>query len=227
MSSIQYNNIENKKQLQPNNLGNKIIDNNDKIEKFIKKNKQYLPTEFDDLKVFTEYKQKKFNEQNNDNNINVIPENQIQKEANIKWYDITKSDHPLWINENTLPKRLTRFVDERYILTDTNNSSQQLLVILGIIIIIITIIELFIREYKKDKYNIQETNVTLNRVLAIIKLISGCIFLYYFIPNIVLRTSKPNDDIIQLGKSNRSIIELNKLRQSNKFFQSNKLFQIK
>ena len=123
------------------------------------------------------------------------------KEIDIKWYDITKSDHPLWINENTLPKRLTRFVDERYILTDTNEYSQKIMVVLGLIIIIITIIELYIREFKNDKYKIKETNIQLKLTLSVLKIFSSFAFLYYFIPNLILRTSKPNDDTIQLDKN--------------------------
>jgi hypothetical protein len=179
------------------------------VDNFIENNKKYLPTKFDDIKIFKDYKRELYQRQKTKNIVEkdgnfspiTIQEND-NKEINVKWYDITKDDHPLWTNENTLPKRLTRFVDERYILTDTTQTSQQAMVVLSIIIIIITIIELFIREYKNEKYNLKNTNETLMSVLSGLKLLSGCIFLYYFIPNLFLRTSKPNDDTIQLDKPN-------------------------
>jgi len=184
------------------------------VDKFIENNKNFLPTKFDEITEFKEYKKKiykdtrneinteKKNEENIYDNIGIkeIKSNN-NKEIDIKWYDITKSDHPLWINENTLPKRLTRFVDERYILTDTNEYSQKIMVVLGLIIIIITIIELYIREFKNDKYKIKETNIQLKLTLSVLKIFSSFAFLYYFIPNLILRTSKPNDDTIQLDKN--------------------------
>lgn len=151
---------------------NKKINEDIPLDNFILQYKDYLPTKFDHFNVY-------------------------DSTRDGKWYNFTKTDHPLWVNENNLSNRFNRFVDERYILTDTTDGSQRIILGLTVLITIILIIQFFMQEYQNDKNNIKEnieynTTFILKKSIQLLKGLSIIAILYYSIPNLFLRTTKPN-----------------------------------
>ena len=142
------------------------------VDNFIMQYKDYLPTKFDHFNIY-------------------------DSTRDGKWYNFTKKDHPLWVNQNNLTNRFNRFVDERYILTDTTDGSQRIILGLTVLITIILIIQFFMQEYQNDKNNIKEnivydTTFILKKSIQLLKGLSIIAILYYSIPNLFLRTTKPN-----------------------------------
>ena len=151
---------------------NKKINEDIPLDNFILQYKDYLPTKFDHFKVY-------------------------DSTRDGKWYNFTKTEHPLWVNENNLSNRFNRFVDERYILTDTTNGSQRIILGLTVLIIIILIIQFFIQEYQNEKNKIErkfsyDTLSILQYTIVALKSVSIITLLYYSIHNLMLRTTKPN-----------------------------------
>lgn len=100
-------------------------------------------------------------------------------------------DHPLWNNENSLVNRLERFIDEKYILIDTEVNSQKILLILSIIIGILLILDYYIEQYKKRNNIINDSNFMkiIKDISTTLKLFSALTLGYYNINNILLRTT--------------------------------------
>lgn len=131
-----------------------------------------------------------------DDNLNNLPTTY----DNLNYYNSTKdgkpfafykNDHPLWNNENSLVNRLKRFVDEKYILIDTELNSQRIILLCTIIITLLLIISTFIDHYKKNNKITENTDFMNNieRLILLFKIVSSASLIYFSINNLLIRTS--------------------------------------
>jgi hypothetical protein len=162
--------------MEKKTFSNVILKDNDKynikrevtinLEKFLKQNADDLPTSFENLEYYN-------------------------KKEDGHYLNFLNNNNKLWKNENSVINRLHRFLDERYILIDTELAAQRLILICGIIIGIILIVDYFIEKYKK-KYKIIEETTFMKRwreILLGTKLLSTITLIYYTVNNILIRTS--------------------------------------